>query len=190
MPSEDCEEVVDVSLPEALVAEGARLQGLAPCEEPSASAPSTARAVAEGAWHEMEQGVLCRGARRAQLAAGTQGESKGNMRAMRQGLGSWRQKSPPFPVCLFGSMLPHSALVHCAARVDSRRPERQRERRPVGARREHAAGAGGPRRYLTSQEPLPSPASARILWCILGSRGLAGWSREKKIDHFLKPSIN
>ena len=67
MPSEDCEEVVDVSLPEALVAEGARLQGLAPCEEPSASAPSTASDVAEGAWHEMEQGVLCRGARRARL---------------------------------------------------------------------------------------------------------------------------
>jgi len=49
VPSEGCEEVVDVSLPEALVAEGARLQGLAPCEEPSASTPSTARAVAEGA---------------------------------------------------------------------------------------------------------------------------------------------
>ena len=130
-------------------------------------------------------GSMCRGARRARLAAGTQGESKGNMRAMRQGLGSWRQKSPPFPVCLYGSMLPHSALVHCAARVDSRRPERQRERRPVGARREHAAGAGGPRRYLTSQEPLPTPASARILWCILGSRGfsLFGGHREKKKFH-------
>ena len=115
MPSEGCEEIVDVSLPEALVEEGARLHGLAPCEEPSASEPSTARAIAEGAWHEMERGVLCRSARRAQLAAGTQGERKGGLRATRQALGSWRQKIPHTRTGLHGSMPPHSALVHCAA---------------------------------------------------------------------------